>query len=219
MSNVSNVHQFHVLDKSSKALSGQRLVRLIAKKDSKGQYPSENLQGSLCVSVPVLAQDDVENVIDRLMPHVVAMCKDAQDKIIREWRIEHGRNEIPEEAFSIDKVVEYLDSAAAGDRVSVEYLQEWFIDSYASAAQQFIRIAIDGAAPEIVEHKVNVLRDMFAGWSSNRYSPNIPQLRAMIRFGAYLGDDADGRMAGYIARAQKMLEVKEQELSADALGF
>lgn len=222
MSNVSNIHQFKNLDKSSKPLSGQRLVRLIAKKDKDGSYASANLAGSLCVSIPVVGAEEVVECIDRLIPHMVQLVKDTQDKIIRDWRIEHGRDEIPEAVFSVDEVVSYLDAAATGDKVSVEYLQEWFMEDYATAAAGWIKSAmgVDGASDEIVAVKTNVLRDMFAGWSSNRYSPNIPQLRAMIRFATYVGvDNMDGRMMGYIGRATKMLETKEAELASDALGF
>ena len=65
MSNVSNVHQFSQLNKDSKALAGQRLVRLIAKADKNGNYPSPNLTESLCVSVPHVSQEAVAEVIDK----------------------------------------------------------------------------------------------------------------------------------------------------------
>lgn len=221
MSNVSNIHQFAPLEKNSKALSGQRLVRLIAKKDKAGEYASANLAGSLCVSIPVIESDVVVDAIDRLIPHLTALVKDTQDKIIRDWRIQYGRNEIPEEVFGINAVVEYLDAAATGDKVSVEYLQEWFTEGYVGAAAQWIADAMNiDVTSDAVAHKVAVLRDMFAGWSSNRYSPNIPQLRAMIRFGESLPADAvDGRLVGYLQRATTMLTTKEEELKADALGF
>ena len=219
MSNVSNIHQFFPLNKDSKPLSGQRLVRLICKKAKNGEG-NPNLSQSLCVSVPWIAQDEVAESIDKLLPHVMALVRDTQDKIIREHRLEHGRNEIPGEAFGIEQVISYLDAAATGDRVSAEYLQEWFMSEYAEQAASFIRLAIDGAADTVVEHKVAVLRDMFAGWSSNRYSPNIPQLKAMIRFAGYVGEDGmDGRMHTLVAKASEMLKKKEAELASDALGF
>lgn len=219
MSIVSNIHQFAPLDKDSKPLDGQRLVRIIAKKNREGEYQSEHLQGSLCVSVPWVDQDAVVSVIDKLMPHVMGMVRDTQDKIIREFRIEHGRNEVPGHIFDMNAVVAYLDADAAGDRVTSEYLQEWFMDSYAQIASDWIKVAIDGAAQSVIDAKVNVLRDMFAMWASPRANPNIPQLKAMIRFGAYIGDAADGRMSGYIGKAQVMLARKEAELQSDALGF
>lgn len=219
MSNVSNVHQFKPLDKNSAALSGQRLIRLIAKKDKNDKYQSENLQGSMCVSVPLVTQEQVVDVIEKLIPHVVGLVQDAQDKIVREWRIEHGRNEIPESAFDVNACIAWLDDNATGDRVTKEYLQEWFMADYAETAKRFITQAMGGTvSDDIVSAKTHVLRDMFAGWSSGKYSPNIPQCKAMVRFVEFSGD-TDGRLAQYGAKAQAMLVKKEQELSADALGF
>ena len=221
MSNVSNVHQFTALTKTSKALSGQRLVRLIAKKNKEGNYENENLSGSLCVSVPFVNQDAVIDSIDKLLPHIVGMVQDTQDKIIREWRLINGRNEIPEEVFSVGACVAWLDDNATGERVSAEYLQEWFMSEYGAIAECFIKAAIDGAAPEIITAKVNVLRDMFAGFASNRYSPNIPQCKAMVRFGAFAADcgEIDSRLSAYAEKAQEIQLKKEAELNTDALGF
>lgn len=221
MSNVSNVHQFKILDKKSAALSGQRLIRLIAKKSKDGTYENSNLQGSLCVSVPHVAEGDVIDAIDKLLPHVVAMVKDTQDKIVREWRITHGRSEIPGEVFDVPSVIRWLDDNATSDRFTTEYLQEWFMADYADVAHQFIRSAIDGAAQEIIDAKTNVLRDMFAGFASGRYSPNIPQCKAMIRFAQFASDKGGicGRMDGFYQKCEEIKAKKEAELSDNALGF
>lgn len=222
MSNVSNVHQFAALEKNSKPLSGQRLIRLIAKKDKNDQYASANLTGSLCVSVPQVDQNEVADAIVSLMPHIVGLIADTQDKIVREWRIEHGRNEIPGEVFSVAECVKWLDANAAGDRVSAEYLAEWFQSEYREIALTWINTAIHGAAEEVIEKKYNVLRDMFTGFSSSKYSPSVPVCKAIAKFGEYLSAsecEVDSRMAGYIAKAAEIQEKKEKELSIDALGF
>lgn len=222
MSIISSTHQFNKLEKNSTAMAGQRLVRLIAKANRDGKYASEHLNESLCVSIPRISDEAIVNVIDRLIPHIVRMCEDAQDKIIREYRIESGRNEVQESVFDIDAVVGFLAADAAGDRVTKEYLAEWFSASYATVAVEWIK-AISGGAmnDELIETKCTVLRDMFAGWASPKYSPNIPSLKAIIRFATYTvsQDCADSRMESIIDRANKMLAKKEQELSTDALGF
>lgn len=222
MSVISNVHQFVKLDKDSAALSGQRLIRLIAKKDKAGNYQSENLTESLCVSVPMVNQEQLIESIDKLLPHVVGFIQDTQDKIVREWRLEHGRNEIPEHVFSVDACVAWLDENSAGDRVSKEYLQEWFLDQYKDVAALFIEQAIGGTvSTDIVSAKTNVLRDMFAGFAGAKYSPNIPSCKAMVRFVQFAteNDCADARLIQYGAKAGEIQARKEAELSADALGF
>lgn len=222
MSVVSNIHTISPLTKDSKPLSGQRLVRMIAKRTKDGSYESPNLQGSHCVSIPHINQDHIVDVIDKLLPHVVALCKDTQDKIIREWRITHGRNEIPESVFDVAAIVGYLDASATSDRFTTEYLQEWFMAEYGDIAARYIRAAIDGAAQDIVDAKVNVLRDMFAGFASGRYSPNIPQCKAMDKFRHFVADmegDTSGKLDMFADKAQDIRAKKEAELSVDALGF
>lgn len=221
MSVVSNIHTITALTKDSRALSGQRLVRMIAKKSKDGTYESANLQGSMCVSVPFVEQNDVVDQIDKLLPHVIGLVQDTQDKMIREIRIASGRNEITQESISVEAVVAWLDANAAGDRFTTEYLQEWFVSEYTELAKEFINRAISGAADSIVDAKVNVLRDMFAGFASGRYSPSIPQCKAMIRFGTFCADSGsiDSRMDQFVQKSTQILEKKESELSADALGF
>lgn len=222
MSIISNTHQFAPLEKNSKPLDGQRLIRLIAKKSKDDSYASPNLAGSLCVSVPRVAQEDIADHIAALIPHIVGLVADTQDKIVREWRIEHGRNEIPGEVFSVSECVKWLDANAAGDRVSSEYLSEWFASEYREIAVKWIRSAIDGAADEVIEKKYNVLRDMFTGFSSGKYSPSIPVCKAIAKFNEFMVAsevDIDSRMTSYCEKAFEVQLRKEKELSSDALGF
>lgn len=218
MSVISTNHSFVKLDKDAKPAMGQRLVRLIAKGTK-----NANLTESLAVSIPRVSQDDVAEVIDRLLPHVVGLVQDTQDKIIRDWRIEFGREAIPESEFSIAECIAYLDATAAGDRVSTEYLQEWFMEEYRDVAIAYIadRMGLDitpDNVPEVAIQKCNILRDMFAGFSSPKYSPPIPKLKAMIAF-TDACSDVDSRMAAMKTKCVVMLAKKEAELADDALGF
>lgn len=222
MSVISDRHTIVPLTKDSKPMDGQRLVRLIAK----GENKNPNLSQSMCVSVPRVSSEVVADAIDRLLPHVVGMVQDAQDKIIRELRIADGVDAVSDADIGIEKVIEWLDANAAGDRVSSEYLQAWFMDEYKDVAMEYIAHAMDasktadGEYPKIVHDKCNVLRDMFAGWASPKYSPAIPKLRAMIKFVECLApSDLDGRMSAILTRCTVMLTKKESELSEDALGF
>lgn len=221
MSVISNRHQFSQLTKLSKPLDGQRLVRLIAK----GENKSPNLSESMCVSIPRVTQDQVADVIDRLLPHVVGLVQDAQDKIIREHRIQTGHDGVGDDAIGMEQVIEWLDANAAGDRVSAEYLAEWFKEEYWDAAVQYVASALEidlsqasGEIPLAVIQKCNVLRDMFTGWASPKYSPAIPKLKAMIRFAGAI-NEIDGRMSGIITKCNVMLERKLAEMTDDALGF
>lgn len=220
MSVISDVHQFQPLNKDSKPLSGQRLARLIAKKNRNDEYESAHLTQSMCVSVPMIGYDEIGEQIEQLMPHIQGMLEDAQDACIREFRLQHGRDEIPQDAISIQAIVTYLEESSKGSRITKEWMQSWFIESYGDAASQFIRNAIDGAADEIIQSKVAVIRDMFAGFASARYSPEIPKLKAMIRFISYIGpDNCDARMTAIGRKCTQILAIKEAEMASDALGF
>jgi hypothetical protein len=227
MSAISNRHQFVKLDAKSKPFAGQRLVRVIAKKSKDGTY-GPNLTESLCVSVPHLSVESVQAAIPSLMAHIVGMVENAQDSIVCETRKETGADTIGDDEIGLDKVIAYLDAVAKGNRVTSEYLTKWFEDTYALAAAEFISIAckfpvdMNELTPDqvrVVETKTNVLSGMFTGWSSGKYSPDIPKLRAMVKFVEFVGEGADSRLTIYGDKAGKMLETKLAEVSSDALGF
>lgn len=222
MSVISSTHQFQPLTKTSVAFAGQRLIRIIAKADRNGKYPSPHLVDSLCVSVPRIDMDTVAEYIERFIPHIISMCESVQDKIAREYRIESGRNEITQAQLDIDAILGYLDADAAGSRVSKEYLQEWFSSEYSAIAMDWIRDISGGTIADSVAHaKCEVLRDMFAGYSSHKYSPNIPSLKAVLRFSDHCIalDAADSRMISIRDKAHTQLTRKESEMNMDALGF
>lgn len=220
---ITQAHQFTTLDKNTTPLHGQRLVRLIAKSARGSDKPSNpNLSQSLAVSIPPVTMDEVAAVIDKLIPHVIGMVQDAQDKIIREYRLETGNDSINQELISVDAVIAFLDSSATGERVSKEYLQDWFASEYEEVAKKWIDTIAGGSlCDDVIEQKTNLMRDMIAGWASPKYSPNIPSLKAQIRFMTHCVDSdcADMRMSGFLNKASTMLEKKENELSTDALGF
>jgi hypothetical protein len=219
MSVISSTHTYTTLDKASKAFAGQRLIKLIAK----GENKHINLQSSLCVSVPLVTQDQVADYIDKLLPHVVGLVQDVQDKIAREHRIETGHNIITDDDLSLTQVIKWLDENAAGDRVTTEYMAQWFADEYQDAAHQYIAHimqldVVNGEIPPVVIVKGNILREMFVGFASPKYSPPIPKLKAMIKFASSVSD-LDARMTAIVSRATVMLARKEAELEEDALGF
>lgn len=228
MSNVSTSHNVMKLDKTSKAFSGQRMARVIAKQDKEGQYQSPNLTESKFVSLPVIEGVE-QSQLTALMPHIVAMLSDAQDAIIRERIIVDGATAINDEEISVDACIKYLDDAAKGNRVTGEYIAKWFTETYGNAAIEFVaKLCNFGddaeqyteAQLDVLGKKVNVLSSMFAGFASGKYSPDIPKCKAMIKFGEFLGtENLDARMQNYVAKAAATKEVKEKELSMDALGF
>ena len=221
MSNVSNTHQFTALEKNTKPLSGQRLVRIIAKKSKDDTYESPNLTSSLAMSVPMVSHDDIVSVIDKLIPHIIGMCADVQDKIIREWRITSGRNEITQSQIDMDQIVAYLDdSSSGGGRITKEYMAEWFMAEYATYANEWFTQRM-GFSDDVAAAKTNVLRDMFSGFASHKYAPADNLCKVMIGFvdKAVPADAVDARMTGVLAKIEKVMTSRKEESLLDALGF
>ena len=223
---ISNRHQFAILDKNSKAMSGQRLARVIAKKTEGVNHP--NLPESLCISIPFIDRTEVESNIAALIPHLIDLLADTQNALIKEIRIESGANEIADDEIGIAACLKYLEASSKGGRITSEYLTEWMKETYSIQAAEFIAIACKfdpemdnwtDAQTGLIEQKSNVLFSMFAGFASGKYSPPIPLCKAMGRFGEFLGNGIDSRMGVYLNRAAKIQAEKEAELNSDALGF
>ena len=224
---ISNRHQFAALNKNSKPLSGQRLARVIAKAAKDGSY-SENLKESLCISIPFITEADVAPKLTALMPHILALVMDTQDSIIAERRKESGCSEIADNEISVDACIAFLDASERGNRVTSEFLAQWFKETYSLQAAEYIALMCKWSSnPEewtdeqvtIAEQKSKVLGAMYSGFASGKYSPDIPKCKAMIKFGEFLGTSCDERMQRYVDKAAKILAEKTAELSSDALGF
>ena len=231
-------HQFQVLTKNSRALTGQRLARVIAKaataesagwiKKDSGWY-HQNLTESAVISIPVLKDADISDAqMSALKPHIVNLLQDAQDKILKDYKLA-GASEVSDEEISVDACIKYLDQNVGGGRITAEYLSEWFKESYSLQAAEFVAhmlsLPVDkmdewtADMVQVVEKKVNSLSALFAGFASSKYSPSIPQCRGMVKFGEFLSESADARMTQLAAKAAKILAEKEEELKPGALGF
>jgi len=209
---VGSNHVFHALTKDSKALTGdQRLVRLIAK----GKNKSENLQQSLCVSIPAVTSEQVVEYIDALLPYVVGMVADTQDKIIREYRIESGAESINEALFDIPHCVEYLAANATGERLTGEMLREWFTEDYRGATIEWLKSkpALAGVTDDVLEHKFNAVRSVIVEYANPHWKPTRPLINMILDLGASV--ECDGRMAQILAKTEQ--HQKRMDAEADAL--
>lgn len=222
---IGSTHLVSKLEKNSKAMQDQRLARVIAKKNKSGEYECENLQESKCISIPKIGELSAAQ-LQMLQPHIIGLVENAQDALIRECIIA-GASSINDAQISIEECIKYLDDSAKGNRITSEYMQQWFIGTYADFAVEFIgalgkfdikNLTADQSA--VIEAKTNVIRDMFAGFASPKYSPDIPKCKAMIKFGEFITrDNWDERMGNLMEKVQKIKSEKESEMSLDALGF
>jgi hypothetical protein len=226
---IGTTHLFSVLDKKSTALEGQRGMRLIAKADADKNYPAPHFCKSLFASVPVISDDAIIDAFPALITYVRSMILEpAQNAIAREYAIEDaGHTSINDAQINVAACLQWLEAESKGDRITKEVVQKWFLDTYEEMAGEYIALAlkwdvenISQEQNKVLDQKINVLRDMFAGWCGGKYSPDMQKLKAMVKFAEFIGpDNMDARMKNYSDKATKMLAEKESELSANALGF
>lgn len=225
MSNVSIAHTVatHVSG-TSKAYTGQRLVRIIAKKDSAGNYASPNLTETKSVSIPLLETPSAE-IIQSFMPQIVDMLSSFQDGIISDL-VKDGKDTILDSDISYPSMLAWINSNAGSARVTKEILQAWFMEAYAEISLEYIATAlkwdIANLSPEqetVLEQKTNILRDMFSGFSSGKYSPEDAKCKAMLKFIEFCGDSVDARLTSFGIKAKDIMEKRAEELSSNALGF
>ena len=211
---IGSNHMFSQLTKASKALDGQRLVRLIAK----GKEKHENLAESLCVSVPVIELEEVMRHIDVLAPYVVGMVHDTQDKLIREYRITHGHDSINEAEFDMAHVVQWLADNATGERLTAAALKDWFAADYGEVCRDWLASlkSSEGLGADALNHKYNVFESMIVAYADVRHKPSKPQLTAVLTFASVV--EVDGRLGQLASKAQRMLdELVKAEAEAETL--
>lgn len=212
---IGSSHVFTKLTKDSKALANdQRLVRLIAK----GKNKSENLNESLCVSIPALTTEHVVEYIDALMPYIVGMVSDTQDKIIREYRIESGANDIHESLFDVPHCVAWLADNATGERLTGDMLREWFTEDYREACIDWLKSkpALSGLTAEQMEHKFNAVLGTIVEFANPHFKPAMPVLNMILDLAGSV--ECDGRMLGIVAKAnQHKARIESEANSLDGI--
>lgn len=212
---IGSNHVFNPLTKDSKALAAdQRLVRLIAK----GKNKSANLSESLCVSVPQVTIEQVTEYIDTLMPYVVGMVTDTQDKIIREYRIESGANDINEALFDVPHCVAWLAENATGERLTGEMLREWFSEDYKDACIDWLKSkpALSGLTEEQMGHKFNAVLGTIVEFANPHFKPSLPVLNMILDLAGSV--ECDGRMLGIVAKAnQHKARIESEANSLDGI--
>lgn len=123
MSNISNTHNIkeYVIG-VTKPFTGQRLSKITYKVDKATGIKPE----SVCVSVPVISNDDVMNKFEEFMPHVIALCERTQDLIIRGIHESKSVN-VSDDDITVGKILEFLNEESSGGRLTKKDASDWFI--------------------------------------------------------------------------------------------
>lgn len=112
--------------KTSKPFPGQRLSKVSYKTITDKDNPLCGIKReSQCVSIPMIANADIENNIQALVPHINEYLMGVQDKIVRE-KVDGGSKHIAMSDINISAIVEYLESNNESGRLTKESVAKWF---------------------------------------------------------------------------------------------
>jgi len=168
----------------SKALSGQRLAK-IGYKTGKGK--TEAKFKSVCVSLPVIADDRIKEQIPLLMDSIRQLCEDTQDKIIRGLYESRNGNldSVSEDDIGMIAIIGYLDSDNQGGRLTKEFLVEWFnanaMDNTAALIAEALKYGDDLSEEQLktIEKHVNGYREVIASLAGGKTMLNLKQIAGL----------------------------------------
>lgn len=116
--------------KSTKAFTGQRLSKVTYKTVTDKTSALFGIKrDSKCVSLPLVASDDIAQNLVSLTPHIQEFLHGVQDKIVREL-VDGGAASVSMEAISIAGCIEWLESQAGeSGRLTKESVGVWFSEN------------------------------------------------------------------------------------------
>ncbi len=186
MSNISTAHAVTAFDaKKSQALTGQRLAKCRYKTTDKqaAKHPS------VCVSVPFLAQADVTDNLERLMPHIGAMLECAQDGVIRSlYESSDGTlSTVTDSDISVSACIAYLEAESQGSRLTKEFIDSWFkvsVKDYLDAIVAEKLKYTDDLTPEqqaTIDKAVNGYRGLYASLAGGKTVLQESQIKSLAK--------------------------------------
>jgi len=108
----------------SQALNEQRLAKIGYKTTAKqaAKFPS------VCVSVPVITDDQIADSGEALIPHVRTLLAAAQDGIIRSlYESSDGTlRTVSDAEISVNACIAFLEAEATGGRLTTDAINQWF---------------------------------------------------------------------------------------------
>jgi hypothetical protein len=159
-----NVVSYITGDKPKKG-SEFRLAKITFKTDKQTGIKAD----SKAVELPIISANEISNNAMALIPAITNMLASVQDSIIRE-NIENGKKFISITDISIPNLIAYLASESKGERLSKEYLNNWFDSELLEPLTIAIseKIALSGIA---TDKQLDVIND-----TVNAYKVNIAKL-------------------------------------------
>ena len=216
MSTISNIHTATVYEpKTSKALTGQRLVKIVAKADKDGNY-GEHLQQTMCMSIPLLDVQTVKGFIlesSALDAHIVEMLENVQKSLITD-KIKSGVKTVSDEELTIAALVNYLEASSDSDKWDSARIAQWFEDNIAeNLAMKLLEVGNDD---ETMARKLVIAQKRFAECLSSKAKISPALCEEINKMLPFAGDKNATIYKRFHARVNPEIKIVDLE---ESLGF
>ena len=167
--------------------AGKRVIKVCYKVAKQGKNAGVVKGKNSCLIVEPIVAEDVNNadVVNRLLPHVIAMCEAERDKIAKDFHLS-GAQSVSQEALDINAIIASLEAEAVSGRMNKEIITSWF-DSEVSDIltvlfSQKLGITETSGAEEIkkLDRFITVYRDKFCGLASNLVTYQIEEAKKLL---------------------------------------
>jgi hypothetical protein len=217
MSVISNIHTATIyIPKTSRALTGQRLVKIVAKADKSGNY-GQYLQQTMCISVPTISGAELSTFLESsnaLDSHIIAFLEDVQKSLITDKIKSGAGHSITSEELTIQSLVNYLDSQGDSDKWDSNRIAQWFTDNIAESLGIML---IEKGHEDALEKLLSNAQKMFADSLGSK--SKIPTAY-MEKINTMLTHASDKESAIYKRFYNRVNPEKNVELDLEAsLGF
>ncbi len=149
---------------------GRRTIAVLYKVAKTGKNAGIKKGNNVCLLVPPLSISEIENNIDKLMPHVLAMCEVEQNKIAKTLHISGGDDVLvsPTE-ISIDSIIRSLEAERVSTRLNKETVQSWFDTELADSLTILFadKLGLSDSLTQNEEDKLNSLVGVYKTKFSN----------------------------------------------------
>ena len=212
MSNMTTAHDLVKYDaKNSKPFDGQRLAKVCFKTSKSQAIKPDNM----CASIPVFSAHAQISDFTPLFPHMDAWLQGVQDQIVREM-VENGAQVVTDSDISLDAIINWLEEDSKGNRLTKEFIIEWFSTELADVLTVAISDKLElsdspsEAETKRVQQMINVYRDSFAQLAGGKTSFTPEKAKKMQKVLELISDNAMAQR--FNARLEKMQQVESVEM-------
>jgi hypothetical protein len=197
----------------TQAMAGQRLLKIgykgRAQKDGTTKKARFN---SVAASVPQIDPAQIQEHMQRLIPHIGTMLENVQDSVARSLYESSGGllGELGDDDISIPACLNFLEAEANGSRLTAERIKEWFVSELQDnlsvwSAEKFGFTDPNAAQMETVNQQVNAYCAVFASLSGKNLSMEKSKI-AKLRNALSLCADDGSEIAQKISTRLTALE-------------